>query len=271
MPRSRSRPAGAGPTAAGRSACASRRSTRTRDGRRPARSPRGARDCAASVRVATASVLHDAPHGPARARSEAPRSALRRLDEPQPVLDLRDPQLELLVLRAQDEAELAQRLPCMPAPARSVTRVTSPRQRETTSSIAARASSRCTPPRSANASTSSSIALRRQRGSSDPREQELRDQVARRPRRRPSTWLCHAASTAGAAAAARALRPHSRLRAPPLRPATDRARARPRLPPRRRRASLSSPPAWPGLGIFVAAACVLRLALLPARRAAAPR
>ena len=127
-------------------------------------------------RLRHAPVLHDAAKSLLAADGERHR-ARRVLDEPQPVLELGDAELELLELVARDEAELREQS-CRLSPARSPSRVASPRQRVSESSSSWRASSRLHPAPLGELAGELVDALGRQRDGADRGQREPLEQLA---------------------------------------------------------------------------------------------
>ena len=180
----------------------------------------------------------------AGARRSAARRAAAVLEQPQAVLDLGEPELELLVLAPRDEPELAEDARRASSSARSLTRVASPRQRPVTSStIVARLLA-------AHLAALDELvdellgSLLRERDGADAREEELlrrsRARAARscyraRPCGLARRRLRRASRRAAAAAPSRRCRP-ARRRLATAAPAR-RAPARPRQRPPRRRPS----------------------------------
>ena len=189
------------------------------------------------VRVAIGSVLH--------ARRKfllVPYALLPRpgqplelaLGEPEPVLELGDAELQLVVAPRARRRPSWSKSDCRLAPARSVSRVASPRQRTIASSIAWRTSSRRMSPRSARSRASSSARSARQRDRADTGEREALDQLAngglvvagcRRPSAR-AAMRARAAPLAPALALAPASARSRRRRAAQRPLARRRARAR---------------------------------------------
>src|SRR5438128_2509925 len=232
------------PTGAGRSGGGSRRSSRSRAGPRPARSPRaGPGSAAATDAWPCAQCCTSARKSLLIGRDEL----FVPLQELHPVLELGDSELELLVLRAQDEPELAQdSVQSLAGPLRRACRIAAPARHNVVDRrprvFAAHA------PTLRERLDELLYALRRQRDRAERGQEHLLERVP------VVISLGHAASTCAAAGAAPVWRPYRSRRARPPRgrargPARQRRPVpRPRTQPRRpptpcRRPSVARTPA----------------------------